>query len=267
MRRSGLTVALVLLFSAATFAQHSGGGSSGGSSGGGGGGSHGGGGSSSSSGGSSGGHSSGGSGSSATSHSSGSSHSSNSSSSQSSARGVSGASASVARGTRGDGAKTAAPRRSFFSFLRHPFRRPEPKPVANLRRAICIGRCPVCPAGQVANGKGGCSGGGEFLASNHAHSCSHAEIWSGGACLSHTPFLDNCSGLQATLSQQASRMQAAEATRQSACTSGSSQECSGMTTRYQSEASLYQALQERYQQCRQRRPTASVGGSIRVNGP
>lgn len=268
MRRSGLTVAVVLLFSAAAFAQHSGGGSSGGSSGGGGG-SHGGGGSSGGySGGSSGGHGSGGSGSSASSHSSGSSHSSTSSSSRSGSHSASRESASIARAPRGDAAKAASPKRGFFSFLRHPIRKPEPKPVANLRRAICIGRCPVCPAGQGANGKGGCGGGGgNLIANNHEHSCSHAEIWSGGACLAHTPFLDNCSGLQMALEQQAARMQTAEAARQSACASGASQECSGLTTRYQSEASLYEAFQERYQQCRQRTSTASAGGRIQTNGP
>src|SRR5208282_3102602 len=268
MRRSGLAVAVVLLFSAATFAQHSGGGSSGGSSGGGGG-SHGGGSSSAgSSGGSSGGHSSGGSGSSSSSHSSGSSRSSSSSSSRSSSH-VAGVGTSTA--SRGDAAKAAPQKRGFLSFLRHPFRKPERKPVANLRHAICIGPCPVCPAGQAANGKGGCGGGGgQLIANNRVHSCSHAEIWSGGDCLAHTPFLDNCSGLETALQQQAARMQTAEAARQTACASGGSQECSDMTTRSRSEASLYQAFQERYQQCRQqtRPPTwAAVDWTVTVVRP
>jgi hypothetical protein len=153
MWRSSLTVAVLLLFSAFVLAQHGGsaGGSSGGSSGGGS--SHGGGGSS---GGSSGGHSGGSSGSS--SHASG--------SSGSASHGKSGTASgstheSNVQGTsirqRQGGANKAvhSEKRSFFSILRHPFRRRE-KNEADLRRRVCKdGPCVVCPAVQVSNSMAG----------------------------------------------------------------------------------------------------------------
>ena len=54
-------------------------------------------------------------------------------------------------------------KRGFFSFLRHPFRKPEPKPEptgslrsADLRRPLCFkGPCPVCPAGHEWDGCAG----------------------------------------------------------------------------------------------------------------
>jgi len=141
MRLSGLSLAVVLLFSSVVLAQHSSGGG-GGTGGGGGGGSHGG---SVSSGGSGGGHSSGGSGS----HSSGGGHNSGGHSSGSISSHSAGHGSqthnphSILGSNRGVNTKTAQPeKRSFFSILRHPFRKPEPKPgpktklVAEMRRPI-----------------------------------------------------------------------------------------------------------------------------------
>lgn len=291
MRLSSLCTAAVLLLSVLTFAQHSSGGggssssgSSGGSSGGGGG-SHGGGGGSSSSGGSGGGHSSGGSGSSSSAHSSGGSSSHGSSGHGSSAhssiatptsthpgvnnsRPVSNAHTNHERSIREPNtnarARTEMPqKRSFFGFLRHPFRKPEPKPkpVTDLRRPVCLrGPCSVCPPGQVH--AGGC-GGAFYIRHQHTH-CTSGEIWNGGACLFQTQFLDSCNSLRMTMQRQQQRMQAAESARQSACAAGSSQICMDSMSSAQSETALYRTLQERYQRCMQRSvsyPFAGLAGA------
>ena len=146
-------------------------------------------------------------------------------------------------------------KRSFFSFLRHPFRRPEPnpppktKPVADLRRPVCFrGPCTLCPNGQASIG-GGCAAAAVV---NHTHnSCTFGQIWSGGACLLQTQFLDDCAALRMTMQRQEQRMRAAESQQQSACAAGSSQFCLDSTSAVQSEAGLYQALQARYQRCMQ----------------
>jgi len=242
MRLSSLCITAVLICSAAAFAQHSsgGGGSSGGSSGGSGGGSH------SSSGGST-------AGSSTTSHSSGGSAAHGSATSH-------GSSPARTKSAPGAGVRTkfeTSGRRGFFSFLRHPFRKPEPKTdlkakiAADLRRPICFkGPCLICPAGHAS---GVCAG----LVVNHRRNlCSTKEIWSGGACLLQTSFLDDCSGMRLALEQQAQRMQAAERARQSACSAGSREECSDRAGGAQSETSLYGTLQERYRTCRRRSLTA-----------
>ena len=293
MRLSSLCIAAVFLLSVVTFAQHSSGGggsgSSGGSSGGGshGGGSSGGSSSSASSGGghssagsSSSTHSSGGSGSGASAHSSGGAASHVSSvHSPSSAPTSSRSSVSNARTNRvqsnhlpndhvqnnvrsirqpntGTQGKTPiSEKRSFFSFLRHPFRRPEPnpppktKPVADLRRPVCFrGPCAVCPPGQAH--AGGC--GGTFYERHQRSHCTAGEIWSGGECLLQTQFLDSCVGLRMAIQRQQQRVQAADSTRQSACAAGSSQACLDLTSAVQGEAGFYRTLQEQYQRCMQR---------------
>lgn len=280
MRLSSLCLAVVLIFSSAAFSQHSSGGGGGSSSGGGGGsgggGSHGG-----SSGGSSGGgsHSSAsGSSGSSSGHSSGGSNSHNGSSSHSAiARNANSVSrlnslhGPSERNPRTPGksglADRVTPKRTLFSFLRHPFRKPEPKPksVADLRHRICFnGPCPVCPTGATG-GRGGCTG---IPIPEHRHNfCSQREIWSGGACLAGTNFLDNCSGLRLAMEHQAQRMQAAQASQQQACAASTqvapSQECSALSRTAQSEASLYRTWQERYNRCQQGSRTAypsSVNG-------
>ena len=243
MRLSGLSLAAMLLFSSTMLAQHSSaGGGGGGSSGGGG--SHGG--SSGGSASSGGGHSSGGSGS----HSSG-GHSSGSTSSHSGVHGSpSHGSHSILGTNRGVNAKTGQPeKRSFFSFLRHPFRKPEPKPepktrlVADRRRPTCFrGPCPVCLPGHR------CS----VVPIHRTHNfCSVPQIGNGSACLLQTSFFDDCSGPRRMMEQQAQRMQAAEAA-QTACSATAGQDCSGLITAAQSEGSLYRTLQNRYRRCQQR---------------
>jgi len=172
MRLSGLAVAAILLFSSVVVAQHSsgGGGSSGGSSGSGG--SH----SNYSGGGSS-------SGGSAT-HSA-----SPGSRAYRSSHQTSGSNAAPAIRERGIARVPSQPeKRTFFSFLRHPFSKPQPKSEANLRRRICAkGPCPVCPAGQAYGKNGAC------VASPQGNLCRTGEYWSGGGCVLFANFLANCS--------------------------------------------------------------------------
>ena len=54
------------------------------------------------------------------------------------------------------------------------------------------------------------------------------------------------------MERQEQRMQAAELRQQNACAAGSSQFCLDSASAAQSEASLYQAMQARYQRCMQR---------------
>jgi hypothetical protein len=54
------------------------------------------------------------------------------------------------------------------------------------------------------------------------------------------------------MERQARRMQAAESAQQSACASGSGQDCPNLTGAMQSEANLYRTLQDSYQTCLRR---------------
>jgi hypothetical protein len=239
MRLSSLALAAVLLifpfllFSTNVMAQHGGGGGGGGSVGGGGGGSHGGGGSSggsSSSGGGS--HSSGGS----------SSHSSGSSGHSSSAHSSSGhaSSSSALHSVAGGATKAAQPEKhGFFSFLRH--HKPEPRTVAEIHMPPgCFkGPCVTCPAGHASIG-GSCIG---TIIPTRTTFCSRS-----GRCLPHTYYIDDCGALLMLMQQQAARARAAEMARRNACDTGAP-ECSDLTARSQSEASLSRTLEERYRAC------------------
>jgi hypothetical protein len=252
----GLFVLSFLALSPAAFAQHSSsssGSSGGSSSSGGGGGSH-----SSSFGGSS-------SGATSSSHSSGGgsvSHASNAHTSNTPA-----ASHVVGRETTTTGvrstpelngtsqARTQPEKRGFFSFIRHPFRKAEPKPVSDLRRRVCLaGSCSVCPVGQTA-GKGGCIAA-PVNTYYHRRYCSPGEIWSGGACILQTHFVDDCSWLRMSVDRQQRAMQSAIVDEQARCGAGSTQACSQATAARQSEEDLYRTLSERYRQCLQR-PTST----------
>jgi len=291
VRLSGLSLTAVLVFSSFMLAQHgsSAGGSSGSSSSSSsGGGSHSGfSGGSSYSGGSSGGSHSSGSGSSHSGssggHSAGSGHSSGgkSISNGSASRGKNEHGSHVTSRNRmeGSASKLVHPihepksgvaqravlpeKRNFFSFLRHPFRKPPrkvgAKPALYLPRPICPkGRCaPPCPVGQVRSG-GACTPSvapvcvpGQIWngISCGYDQCSHGAIWNGSNCFSHTRFLDNCLSLRMSVERQAKRVQAAEAARQSACANGPAPECSQATAAWQSEDNLRQNLLGRYQRC------------------
>ena len=145
-------------------------------------------------------------------------------------------------------------KRSFFSFLRHPFRKPMPnpplktQPVADLRRPVCYrGPCTPCPNGQPSGG--GCAAA---IVPTPTHPyCTFGEIWSGGACLLQTRFLDDCAVLRMTMQRQEQRMRLAESQQQNACAAGSSQACMDSTSAAQSEAGFYRTLQARYRLCMQ----------------
>jgi hypothetical protein len=233
MRLSGLSLAAILLSCSVAFAQHGGGGGGGGSSGGSaGGGSHGGGGGSISSG--SGGHSSGG---------GGGSHGS-SGSGHTGSRGSGGHGSKTASLTRTPKSKSAAEKPTFFSFLRHPFRRPQPELVAGPRPPVCPkGPCRICPAGKVG---GGCVA----LPSHGRNECRYPSVWNGGFCTLPMPIVDTCSALLREMQRQEQRMQAAQASEQSACAQGQSQVCSEQTAGRQNEESLYQSALNNYRRCR-----------------
>jgi hypothetical protein len=209
MRLSGLELAVMLLFSSLAVAQHSsGGGGSSGSSGG----SHG----------SSGGTVSGGSGSHSVSSQSGGSHSSHA--------------APVVREPGISRTPTQPAKRTVLSFLRHPFRKPQPK---TLRERICAkGPCPVCPGGQASGKNGGC------VASAQTHDCHAGESWSGGGCVGNvTPHcsLDGDGELRATENSTNALKNSMDA----ACSAApGGQQCSEQSTLYQRAVGLYRQRQE-----------------------
>jgi hypothetical protein len=293
MRLSSVVVAVVLLFSSVVFAQHSssgGGGSSGGSSGGGSHGSSGGGNSSGSSShaGSSGGSSGGGS-----SHSAG-SHSSTRSSGSASAHTTAHNSGSSSRGSsaaaaesrskassHSAAAKTAQPgKRGFFSFLRRPFHRPDPKPTesdlrgpvckgdcrkpapkapetatlveSDLRRPICKGKACACPPGEVQGKNGGC-----VAAPTNNSACVAGQSGNNGACAAsaHQCSPDTywngascvghqagCATINARAASLANEVRAARTQMQSACTNNSAQDCSGLKQNYDGAVERYRML-------------------------
>jgi hypothetical protein len=67
-----------------------------------------------------------------------------------------------------------------------------------------------------------------------------------------------------SLEQQEQRLQAAEAAQRTACTTGSAQDCSDLTSTAQNEDRLYRTLQDRYRLCQQRalsvNPFGRLGG-------
>lgn len=272
MRLSGISLATILLFSSVVFAQHSGSGNSAGSSGSGSSGassvssgSHGGGGGSSGGGSSysgGGGHSAGGAGGS---HSSSGHSSAGGSTTHAGISGSSGRGSNSVISTRPGSRPVAGPaiparvprggfqlttvneKRTFASFLRHPFRKPVPKTVIVFHPPFCLkGPCRTCPPGQVRSG-GGCVAAPVPV---YRNVCSHREIWNGGACIGQTPFLDPCLGFRAALDRETQRMQAAQSEQQNACAQAESQACSEATAAFQNEASVYRLLEEKYRQCR-----------------
>ena len=225
MRFSGLAVAVILLLSSVVVAQHSSGGSSGGSH------------SSYSGGGSS-------SGGSAT-------HSARSGSSAShSSHQPSGSNAAPAIRESGVARVPSQPeKRVFFSFLRHPFRKP--KTEADLQRGICSkkGPCPVCPAGQTAGKNGAC------VPSPQAFLCRTGEYWNNGGCVGFVTFLANCSlDPDGELMAARKKMEAATRSMEAVCSQDpAGHECSEENVLYQSAVDLYRQRQEShvraYEEC------------------
>jgi hypothetical protein len=284
MRLSSVVVAVVFLVPSAVFAQHSSGGggsSSGGSSGGG---SHASSGGSSSGSSSHAGSSSGGSSHSASSHSSSSSNGSSSAhasvhTSGSSSHGspVASAGSRSNASSRSVAAKTAQPgKRSFFSFLRHPFHRSEPKPSesdlrapvckgkdckepapklpetatlveSDLRRPVCNGKACACPPGEVQGKNGGCVAAptnnsgcavGQVCATA-AHQCPANTSWNGTSCVAHQA---DCATISARAASMANEVRAAKAQMQSACPNNSSASECGEKQNYDGAVERYRML-------------------------
>ena len=237
---SVLALAVLLLFSLTTFAQHGGGG---GASAGGGGGSHGGG----SSSGSGGGHSSGGS----VSHGS-SSGSARGSSVHTSAPHISNGSY-LHTGVQ----KSGPPEKhGVFHTLFHAPKKHEPQGVIILKHRLCPnGKCAVCPA----------SGAHWGCRSATTNACAQRDVWNGGSCLYQSRFLDDCSSLLQAMQRQQQLAQAAEATRQGTCASAASSQCSEASNAALAQSRLYQSYADRYRLCRGRRLSAQPFGAYRLS--
>lgn len=167
----------------------------------------------------------------------------------------------------GTSERVAGPQKhGFFSFLRHPFRKPRPEKVVEAKPPSFLPR-PICPKGRCAppcpvRGGGACTTPvippcGTGLAWNTAacgygrrYHCALGQVWNGTSCVNDTQFLDRCIGLRMALESQAQRVQNAEAERRRACANGPGAECSEASGSWQSEESLRQNLLRRYQQCR-----------------
>jgi len=200
--------------------------------------------------GSSGGHSSG--------FSGGASHSSPSSSagSHSSVRPASPSSGTLSHGsdgrTLGPAGNVQQEKRSALSFLRHPWRRPEPKPLPNvvvLRGPACKHQPCVlpCPRGTSPNGKGGCVVPLQDW-------CPAGAIWTGAGSGMFSQFrLFDCSGLALAVERQAQLAQQLAGERETACARDPMDPgCTDLAVRSQSEADRYRMLQRQYDWCRAR---------------
>lgn len=133
-------------------------------------------------------------------------------------------------------------KRAFFSFLRHPFRKPQPKTEADLQRGICAkkGSCPICPAGQTAGKNGACVVSPQLLL------CRPGEYWNAGGCGVLVNFLANCS-LDPDEELMAARknMEAAKRGMEAVCSQNpAGHECSEENVLYQAAVDLHRQRQE-----------------------
>jgi hypothetical protein len=218
MRLSCLVIAAILLVSATLFAQHTSGTSS----------------SSSSSAGSFSGSS--GSGASHGSYSDGSSssarpvssHNSSSSASHVASTGTAASHSSPSAKSPSTRQNAAPERKSFRSFLRHPFRKTKPVQRAEFRRPVpCLkAPCAVCPPGESSNGKGGCVS--SVVESN---ACQPGQFGNGFACGTQFWFND-CRALADELAAQQRQM--------------GGQVDAGQSLRYQLLKEQYDRCLERY---------------------
>jgi hypothetical protein len=174
--------------------------------------------------------------------------------------------------------KTAQPeKRSFVSFLRHPFRKGEAKAVdSDLRRPICKeGPCkkpepPVtvvsdlrpptctgkdchCPSGGTPGKNGGCAAiptnttctpgqhwnGTACMAS--PNQCPPNDYWNGAACVAR---LNDCASINARAAMLANDVRSAKSQMQNACLNSSSgQECGELKLTYDGAIDRYRMLQ------------------------
>jgi hypothetical protein len=138
-------------------------------------------------------------------------------------------------------------KRGFFSFLRHPFKKPQPKlePVADLHHRICFqGPCLSCPQGEIYAG-GGCVRA--YVSTPVAHTNNVCRTLHN--CLMQSQF-DDCEWARRALQMQAQRLEEERAARDANCTAGPlSQECSDAALSFRNEDSLMQAYQRAYLRC------------------
>jgi hypothetical protein len=297
MRLSSLVVAAFLIVPLALFAQHGGGGGGGSSGGGGGhsgGGSSGGSSSSHASSGGGGGHSHGG----GSSHA-GSSHGSVGSSRAGSAKSPSHSSAHAPyapaggkrqpaptwtqnKGNRAAAASARPEKRGFFSFLRHPFGRPKPKPAdpdlrprvcldgpckptapkpvepklmeSDLRHRVCLnGPCAPCAPGEARNKDGACAA----VPSNNGQ-CQSGQFWNGSACAAApqcqpgeiwnggacTVNAIQCAGFNSRAAALANEIRGVKAQMQMSCLgNATAQDCDALQQQYDGAVSRYRMLQ------------------------
>ena len=143
--------------------------------------------------------------------------------------------------------KTAQPeKRGFLSFLRHPFRKPEPKrkrepeaaPVEADLRANCKHKpCSVCPPGLSAGKNGICGTPSPTMASAR---CRLGTVWNGAACASTT---DDCAVFSSRAATLASELRGINGEMQMACSNGpSTQQCGELTLRHDGAVSRYRML-------------------------
>jgi hypothetical protein len=141
-------------------------------------------------------------------------------------------------------------KRTFFSLLRHPFRKPQPKTEADLQRGICGKKrpCPVCPAGQTAGKNGVCVPSPQLP-------CRTGEYWNNGGCVVLVNFLANCSlDPDGELMAARKRMEAAKRSMEALCSQDpAGNECSEENVFYQSAVNLHRQRQEShmrdYEEC------------------
>lgn len=141
-------------------------------------------------------------------------------------------------------------KRSVLSLLRHPWRRPEPKPLPNLvvlRGPACKhGPCVLpCPRGTSPNGKGGCVVPLQDW-------CPSGTLWTGAGCGMLSQFrLIDCSALALAAERQAQLAQMLASQRGTACAGDPMDAgCTDLAVRSRSEADRHRILQQQYESCR-----------------
>jgi hypothetical protein len=151
-------------------------------------------------------------------------------------------------------------KRSFFSFLRHPFHpKPKqrldvkPKETADLRHRVppCPKEpCPVCPPGETRNGKGACVA---VIASND---CQAGQTWNGGVCspaacgagtswngISCTPDASECASFDSRAAMLANEMRGTKSEIDRVCTQDPfGQRCRELTMDHDGQLLRYRGL-------------------------
>lgn len=171
-------------------------------------------------------------------------------------------------------------KRGFFSFLRHPFRRPEPKPAEpDLRRRICLegpckepeqqppqadlrhrictnGPCVPCPPGQSAGKNGKCFATPPV--NTALNQCGANENWNGSVCVANNhcrvgtrwdgiQCVDEqasaCASINARAAMLANELRGIKAEMRTACTNNPpGQQCGDLKLSYDGAVARYRML-------------------------